>query len=860
MEEIRIMSLIEKHARITPDVPAIVDTERQSITYTQLNQTVIAITEFLSWRGIKSNQRIAAVIDSGLEMAIAYLAVSNIATFVPLGSDFSEEQYRYYFKFLKTDTVIIPQENDGSLQQIAKVMNINILYLKKVNTHDEICYELYGGQEQETNLSVELAKNDEIAVISYTSGTTAQPKIVPRSHINEYYYALQSVKYLSLTEKDHVLIITPMFRGVSLNMLLASLASGGCAVCVNDLTADNIFRLINETSITWFFASPSVFQTLVDYAENNNIRITDQIRFLNSGGAPLPDKLALRIKAVFNAPVFDAYGLTEVGWIGYTAFAPKGPKKGSLGVPTHVEIAIMDDNGQQQGSNSIGEIAVRGPQVIKGYDNGHKVNEESFFGDWFRTGDSGYLDDEGYLFITGRIKEIINRGGEKVSPYEIEAAIARHPDVLQVAVFPVPGTGGNEDVGAVVVLQEGSSLYLKDLRRFLNGKVVAYKMPTSLYVISGIPVSDAGKVQRNVLFNEINALGIKPQLESNSSEEITLPRNETEAKLNKIFKKILPVKQISVTDTFFELGGDSLRAAILYERIQKTFKLQIPLKYIFQNGSIENLADYIISNHNRRTLHPFLVPFQEDGTKTPIFFVHAAEGESVIYRHIANNFDHNRPFYGIDFNPAAGNWDHPITFEQIAEHYIRDIRSIQPEGPYILAGYCVGGIIACEMANQLHEAKQEISLLAIYDAILPGAEETESNNDKMQRNIKELNSDGIVKYISVKLFHYKNRFFKYLYRRSPEFSKFFLFRCIEKSHLIEYARSDYKIKKYNEKIVYFKPEGNKKTMSNVSLNIWSKLARDIHIIPLIGEHRSVFYEENAENTRSVLENILADIP
>ncbi len=406
-----------------------------------------------------------------------------------------------------------------------------------------------------------------------------------------------------------------------------------------------------------------------------------------------------------------------------------------------------------------------------------------------------------------------------------------------------------------MVLKAGAALYLKELRRFLNGKVTAFKMPARLYVLKEMPVSQGGKVQRSTMYETLSAMGIEAQPLADAGEAIILPRGEIEFKLYKIFLGILPVKEISVTDTFFELGGDSIKTAVLYEQIKELFGLQIPLKYIFNNGSVENLAEYIAGNIEQGNKHPFIVPFQDNGSKTPIFFVHSADGEAVMYRHVAMNFDPERPIYGISFDPHGAEWQHPITFEQIAQQYIKDMVTIQPEGPYILAAQCVGGIIACEMAQQLLEAQEKIALLAVFDSILPEAETRASVNRRLLRNIDEIKADGLVKYLDTKWYYYKRIFYKKL----PGAMKKIIFDSMDKRNIISFARGNYRIKKYDGEIVFFKPDLTYNE-SLASIELWSRLARDVRIIPTHGDHVSVFYAENAEDTKQVLEQVLADIP
>ncbi len=858
-DNIKIIDLIRPNVEAYPESPAIIDADGNYMDYKNLYKTILSLGQFLFNKGVKKNQRIAAAMENKLDMSVLYLAVSSIASFVPLDADFSEENFRYYFELLKVKFLILRKDYNGPLITIAKEMNIKIFYLQRNNMNLQTSYEFADSHDQENKRPFLFAQDNDIAVVNYTSGTTSEPKIVPRSHINEYFYAMQSVANLQLTENDRVLNMIPMFRGVALNTLLSSLASGGSMICVDKISADVIFQMIDEYKITRFFSIPSILQTLTDFALKNEIHIKSQIRFINSGGAVLTEDLHQKVKEVFNVPVYDAYGLTETGWIGYNRFSPKGVKKGSLGVPSFVDLAIMNEYGRTLGRNVSGEIVVRGPQVIKSYDNGDKVNEESFYGEWFRTGDCGYIDDDGYLFITGRIKEIINRGGEKISPYEIEDAFCQHPDVLQAAVFPIPAVNGNEDAGAAIVLKPGSKMYLKDMRRFLYGKVVTFKIPTVLYVLDEVPVGESGKIQRKTLFETLRAMGIKSQPEADENEILIAPRNAAEAGLYEVFAKILPVKNISVTDTFFELGGDSLRAAVLYEELKKRYKIQVPLKYIFQHSSIEELASYITNNQETGKNYTFAVPFQAEGSKTPIFFVHALEGEAVIFRYIANNFDPDRPFYAFHFDRNAAKWVHPISIEQIAENYIQDIIAIQPQGPYLIAGQCIGGVIAYEMGMQLKKAGHEIALLAMYDPILIWSPQPQVLNERLARKADEIKKLGlrfITEFLNKKFIDYRNGLLRAVYENGNNLASKKLFSLLNIETILQSALSNYEISKYAGEVIYFKPENNVINNSQDSIEIWKKYIPSLKVVSLRGNHLSVFYEENAENTRQVLEEIL----
>ncbi|MDD3894121.1 MAG: thioesterase domain-containing protein, partial [Syntrophomonadaceae bacterium] len=463
-------------------------------------------------------------------------------------------------------------------------------------------------------------------------------------------------------------------------------------------------------------------------------------------------------------------------------------------------------------------------------------------------------------YVIGRYKEIINRGGEKVSPYEIEAAISRHPDVLQVTVFPIPVGEGNEDVGAAVVLREGTELYLKDIRRFLNGKVTAFKMPSSLYVLTQMPASDAGKVQRKMLYEKIAAMGIPAQPLADANEPIIAPRNETEFKLYKIFRTILPVKEISVTDTFFELGGDSLKTVLLFNHIRRVFGTQIPVTYILNNSSIEDLAGYISKKQNNENIYNFVVPFNKEGTKTPLFFVHAADGTPAVCMNLAKDFDPDRPFYGFYFNHNAVEWKHPITFEQIAAEYIKDIRTIQPEGPYVINGHCLGGILAYEIAQQLSQAGQQIALLGMFDTIISKIQkerEEDAEGDNVQANNSTLMGYLRLKARKIKIYLMVDGSM-FIYKITPNFMRSVIVKYLNREALLRYSRRRYEPKEYKGKMIYFKPEKSKAS-SIESIKLWQGINSKVEVIKLKGDHGSMFSVQNAWYTRDVLNNLLDKI-
>ena len=850
MDQGRIMQLIAPQIKNRPDYPALTSGDGRSITYHQLHEAVSFLTEELNSRGIELKQRVAVIMDNGIDMALCALAVSSIAALVPLSPDFSEEQYRFYMELLKIDYLLTGISNSICIK-IAGELNIPVFKLIKSIAGNEYKYQLTG--EAAAAKPLIPAQNDDIAMILYTSGTTSIPKIVPRTQENIVASTQKRKLEMGLNPADRLLFTFPVYRGISLNDTIMALAAGGTVIYAESLQSETIFKLMEETKPSWLLGTPVLFQSLADYGEKTNKSIdNNNLQKIRSSGAPLTSEMAMRMERLFCVPVYMGYGMTETGNISSTQNSPQGIKAGSAGVPDNIDVSIMDEKGRQLGNNVEGEIVVRGPQVIKAYENSADVNEASFHGEWFRTGDSGYIDEEGYLFIVGRYKEIINRGGEKVSPYEVEEAISAHPSVKQTAVFPVPAGEGLEEVGAAIVLKAGTGLYLKELRRFLNGRITAFKMPSVLYVLEEIPISDAGKVQRKKLYEHITKIGIKPQPLAGNDEPIILPRNENEKILYQIFRKILPVKQISVDDTFFELGGDSLKAVILFENIFKTFHRQIPLTYIIKNSSIEDLAEYLKENQGCEGIKRFLVPYHTEGEQRPIFFVHAADGTPTVCMNLANHLGADQPFYSFQFNQEAYKWRHPLDFEQIAAEYKKDIRSVQAVGPYILAGHCLGGVLAYEIAQQIKQEGEEVQLLALFDTIISARERTGNRQEKNNGFPRDFN---LFSYLRLKARRIKIYFMVdgsyFAYKNSPVILQKAIINYLNREGLLRFARRRYQIKPYQGNVIYFKPEIASPS-SDLSIELWHRMNDQMEVVVLKGDHGSMFSAQNAEFTKEQL--------
>ena len=337
-----------------------------------------------------------------------------------------------------------------------------------------------------------------MALILHTSGTTSRPKIVPLTHANIWTSARNIAASLELSANDRALNVMPLFHIHGLIAgLSAPLSRGGAVFCTPGFNTLRFFTEMEAARPTWYTAVPTMHQAILTRAgRHKEIIARHPLRFVRSSSASLPPTVIGELEAAFHCPMIEAYGMTEA-----THQMASNPlngvrKPGSVGLAAGPEIAIMDEAGRLLGSGETGEVVIRGDNVTAAYENNPKANGEAFVDGWFRTGDQGVIDADGYLTLTGRLKEIIIRGGEKISPREVDEALMDHPAVLQAVAFAVPHPMLGEDVGAAVVLREGLTATEQELGAFLSERLAAFKTPRKILFLAEIPKGATGKLQR----------------------------------------------------------------------------------------------------------------------------------------------------------------------------------------------------------------------------------------------------------------------------------------------------------------------------------------------------------------------------
>jgi len=493
-----LSDMIKTHA---DDALAIGAKDSDWMSYKSLRDLSYDVGRTLHNLGLGRGDRIVIVLPNGPEMASAFITLAQWVTTAPLNPNYKKEDYQFYIRNLDAKAVILLEGYKGPALDAAKAHNTAIIWLHP-NREYAGAFSLNCDTKFSAAWDTRPPDAEDIALILHTSGTTSRPKMVPLLQRNLIASANHIATSLALSPKDRCLNIMPLFHihGL-LAAVTASLYASAQIVCTDGFDALKFFGLMAKHKPTWYTAVPTMHQAILSRATRNQ-DIVDNIdlRFLRSSSASLPPQVFISLVKTFNAPVIESYGMTEAAHQMTSNPLPPLPQKpGSVGIPAGPMIKIADelDNNLIQG---LGEIVISGSNVTPGYLGDPAANEQNFFKAngvrWFRTGDQGQIDEEGYLWLTGRLKEIINRGGEKISPREIDEILLDHPAISQAVTFALPHDKLGEEVAAAVVLSEGGDADEKALKEFAKERLANFKIPRKIFIVNEIPKGATGKLQR----------------------------------------------------------------------------------------------------------------------------------------------------------------------------------------------------------------------------------------------------------------------------------------------------------------------------------------------------------------------------
>ncbi len=477
--------------------PALGSVEGPALTYGELLELSRSTRTQLRDAGVDPQDRIAIVVPNGPLAATSFVTLANSAATAPLNPAYTAQELRFYLNDIRARLVVIEPESPPAVREVATDLGMPIATLEpdvRGNGAFTLALEEIGPASDRGSPG-----SEDQALVLHTSGTTSRPKMVPLSHRNLLASATNVASSLGLGPDDRCLNIMPLFHIHGLvAAVLASLAAGSQVVCTPGFNALRFFGWLQKIRPTWYTAVPTMHQTILARAGRNSEVIRDsRLRFVRSSSASLPPPVMADLEATFSAPVVEAYGMTEAAHQMASNPLPPGERKpGAVGPAAGPEIAIMTACGDLLESGEVGEVVIRGENVTDGYLDNPQANAEAFHGDWFRTGDQGLLDDDGYLRLTGRLKEIINRGGEKISPREVDEVLLDHPDVVQAVTFALPHPTLGEEVAAAIILVPDSEASDKEIRQFARQQLADFKVPRRLVFLDEIPKGPTGKLQR----------------------------------------------------------------------------------------------------------------------------------------------------------------------------------------------------------------------------------------------------------------------------------------------------------------------------------------------------------------------------
>jgi acyl-CoA synthetase (AMP-forming)/AMP-acid ligase II len=464
------------------------------ITYDSLRQQVLAMADALASAGIRRGDRVGIVLPNGLPAIVSFLAASIAGTAAPLNPAYPYEEFLFFLRDTEARVLLCPPVGPAFARSAAADLKIPIL---PVGMTDKGIVHLW---DAPSGARATPPTADDIALVLHTSGSTGRPKRVPLRHFNLAVSAANIANTYALSDEDVSLCIMPLFHIHGLiGSAMSTLLSGGTLVVPTKFNALSFWRTVREHRVTWYSGVPTMHQ-LVLARTHHKPPEAGTLRFIRSCSAPLSAELIHKIEDIFGVPFVEAYGMTEAAHqMTSNPLPPRHRKAGSVGVGTGIRIGVMDKDGNHLGTNQRGEIVIQGASVFRGYENNPEANARALVKGWFRTGDEGFLDDDCYLHLTGRIKDIIIRGGDNVAPHEVDEILLKHPAVAAAVTFGFTHPTLGEEVAAAVVLHEPHGATEAELLKHCREWLAEYKCPKKIYLVTSIPTTATGKIRRRAV-------------------------------------------------------------------------------------------------------------------------------------------------------------------------------------------------------------------------------------------------------------------------------------------------------------------------------------------------------------------------
>ncbi|HLW46217.1 MAG TPA: condensation domain-containing protein, partial [bacterium] len=584
-----IYRLIQNSAHTKPNSPAILAAGRGPLTYGRLLVRVDDMHQILRRCGIRRRDRVAILVSDGPELAVALLAVASSAVCIPVGAYHRGRELASLLAAVDASALVVDSRIALTARD-ARCDGFPIIELLPERDGEAGAFRLTGERINEPAAD-EFSHGEDTALVLLTSGTTARPKRVPLTHTNLCASARHLADALALSPRDRGVDMMPLYHSGGVQVLNATLTVGGAVMCPPCFDAETFFSLFLEFRPTWYAAVAAMHHAIVADAEAHRdaLRHSD-LRFICTAAAPASESLVRGLERVFKVPVIQTYGSTEAGAICSNPPPPGRRKAGSVGVSVGPDIRIANEHGSELPAGVAGEVLVRGPNVFPGYEDDPATLAVLSEDGWLRTGDVGWRDQDGYVFLKGRTNDLINRGGEKVWPSEVEDVLQTHPAVTEVAVFGVAHPTLGEDVAGAVVPSGTARVTEQQLREFAAQRLPRSRVPSRVLIVDRIPKTPTGKVNRAEL--------AKCLVQQLLTAPFVAPRDPLERALAGIWAESLGIDRVGVHDNFLQLGGNSLAAAEICSRYQTLTGRELSVATLLQAPTLAQLAETLRGEHN----------------------------------------------------------------------------------------------------------------------------------------------------------------------------------------------------------------------------------------------------------------------
>ncbi len=734
-----ILSLLKQQASTLGNHPALEFAGSDPVSYRELHNRVVYIAQRLSQAGTQKpgqRPRIGIVLSNGPLMATALLGAAVAGVAMPFNPGYTLAEFEAYFKDTRPDFLLVDMNEQGPATVAAAATGLLVVRIRPDMTLSQIRF---------SGDSLPVPQPDDVALVLLTSGSTGRAKSVPLTHRNVCTSARDVSRSMALSSTDRCLAMWEQYHvGGLVDLLLAPLASGGTVICTKGFNAEEFYRLLGVAKPTWFQVVPTTLNDVVGHARRQGLNPRgSSLRLLRSVAAALSPRLMAEAEELFQIPVIATFGMTEAGpLITSTPLPPAVRKPGSVGKSCGCEIRIADMHGNTLPPGAEGQVAIRGDNVFPGYEGDAAANAAQFRDGWFFTGDLGRLDADGELTLTGRLKQLINRGGEKVNPQEVDDALLSHPAIAEAACFPVAHATLGEDVAAAVVLR--GTAEVESIRRHLATLLAPFKIPARIQVLESLPRNAVGKVDRLALADTM--------AKADAQKKTVLAESGTlEAQVASIWAKELGLPSVGIDVEFSALGGDSLseiKVLVAVETavgrkmrnvgLRQSMTVRKMARLLEQEGeAIETQAvvdpseflpteqraiESVMLAQNTNSVNPedrielfpgtTVAMANRYGKKQAIFW--CFNRPQFEFLKLAHELGSDYPIYG--FYSGGKLFDNSeATIDKFVRYYTAQIQKIQPVGPYFIGGSCKGAWIASRVVVRLKAAGAVVNRVCLTD-------------------------------------------------------------------------------------------------------------------------------------------------